>query len=270
MDVNAAHMVGTHDIVLITLDTLRLDVAQEACESGRLPTLGALLPGGQWEHRHAPGTFTFASHAAFFAGFLPTPAKPGKHERLFAADFEGSETTGKNTCRFNTPDIVSGLRQRGYFTLCIGGVGFFNQRTPLGCVLPDLFEEAWWNEELGVTHRDSTKHQVQLAIARMKARAESERVFLFVNVSAIHQPNCMYVEGARSDCVETQLAALQYVDQELDVLLRFLKSRGPAIVIVTSDHGTAYGEDGFSGHRLSHPVILDVPYAEFVLQGSES
>ena len=41
--------------------------------------------------------------------------------------------------------------------------------------------------------------------------------------------------------------------------------RGPWLVVICSDHGTAYGEDGYTGHRLAHPVVWDVPYAEFVL-----
>ncbi len=35
--------------------------------------------------------------------------------------------------------------------------------------------------------------------------------------------------------------------------------------IIFSDRGTAYGEDKDRGHRLSHPVVWNVPYAEFVL-----
>ena len=45
-----------------------------------------------------------------------------------------------------------------------------------------------------------------------------------------------------------------------------LRKRGPWFAVVCSDHGTAYGEDGFTGHRLAHPVVWDVPYAEFILE----
>jgi hypothetical protein len=36
-------------------------------------------------------------------------------------------------------------------------------------------------------------------------------------------------------------------------------------VIICSDHGTLYGEDGHVGHRVAHPAVWTVPYAEFVL-----
>src|SRR5258708_17428900 len=79
---NANELIGTHDVLLVTLDTLRYDVAQEALRQGRTPNLAAVLPGGRWEKRHTPGSFTYAAHQAFFAGFLPTPARAGKHPRL--------------------------------------------------------------------------------------------------------------------------------------------------------------------------------------------
>jgi hypothetical protein len=43
-----------------------------------------------------------------------------------------------------------------------------------------------------------------------------------------------------------------------------LTQRAPLLAIVCADHGTAYGEEGFHGHRLAHSVVWDVPYGEFV------
>ena len=114
-------IVGRCDVVLVTLDTLRYDVAVSALEAGRTPALAARLPGGQWEERHSPGSFTYAAHQAFFAGFFPTPARPGAHPRLFALRFEGSETITDHTCVFDAPDLISGFAGRGYHTACIGG-----------------------------------------------------------------------------------------------------------------------------------------------------
>ncbi len=99
-----------------------------------------------------------------FAGFLPTPAAPGQHPRLFAARFAGSETSTGSTFVFDAPDIVAGLAQIGYHTACIGGVGFFNKQTPLSRVLPGLFAESHWEPRLGVTDPRSTEHQVRLAL----------------------------------------------------------------------------------------------------------
>jgi Sulfatase len=258
-------IVGTHDIVLVTLDTLRYDVAQAEFQAGRLPHLAQHLDAAGWELRHTPGSFTYAAHCAFFAGFLPTPAMPGPHARLFCLAFPGSETTYAHSAVFDGSDnIVAGLAQRGYHTLCIGGTGFFNKQTPLGSQLPDLFAESHWQHAFGVTDADSTTHQVHLAGARLQAaELREQRVFLFLNVAAIHQPNRHYLPGAQADNLHSHAAALRYVDAALAPLWTALAQRGPAFVIVCSDHGTAYGEDGYHGHRHAHACVMQVPYAQF-------
>lgn len=263
--INARDLVGSHDILFITLDTLRYDVAQEMLTAGCTPTLASMLPPTGWEARHSPGSFTYAAHHAFFAGFLPTPAQVGSHPRLFAARFPGSETTTDDTFVFDAPDIVSGLASLDYKTICIGGVGFFNKQSPLGCVLPDMFSESYWQPEFGVTDARSTEHQVKSAVDLLAAIPQSQRVLLFLNVSAIHQPNYFYVAGAQADSRATHAAALCYVDTQLPTLFAAMRRHGPALSIVCSDHGTAYGEDGYVGHRLAHPVVWTVPYAEVVL-----
>lgn len=260
LDGNA--IVGRCDVVLVTLDTLRYDVAVAALQAGQTPNLAARLPGGQWERRHSPGSFTYAAHQAFFAGFFPTPARPGAHPRLFALRFEGSETITDHTCVFDAPDLISGFAGRGYHTACIGGVGFFNKQNPLGNALPALFAESHWSPQLGVTEPRAPDHQVALA-CEIAARTPG-RLFLFVNVSALHQPNCHYLPGATADSPQTQAAALAYVDSRLPALFEAFARRGPTLFIVCSDHGTTYGEDGYYGHRLAHPVVWTVPYAEWL------
>ncbi len=261
------NVVGSHDIVFITLDALRHDVAQRLYEAGELPVLQRYLPPGGWEKRHAPGNFTYASHQAFFSGFLPTPAKPGRHARLFATSFNGSETTTAQTRVFQQETITAGLAAEGYHTICIGGVGFFNKQTRLGSVLPEMFAESHWHPTMGVGNRHSTDHQVALALARLQATAQ--RVFLFINVAAIHAPNRHYLKGCKTDNLESHAAALRHVDAALRPLLETCSQRAPAFVIICSDHGTAYGEDGFFGHRIGHETVWTVPYAHFFIPQAE-
>ena len=152
--------------------------------------------------------------------------------------------------------------------MCVGGVGFFNKQTPLGSVLPGLFAESHWEPELGVTNARSTANQVTLVERVLDRLPSGRRVFLFLNISAVHQPNRFYLDGAERDTIESHAAALAYVDGQLPRLFAALQSRGPVLVIACSDHGTAYGEDSYEGHRLAHPVVWTVPYAEFVLPES--
>lgn len=257
-------IVGTHDILFITFDTLRYDVAKDLLAQGRTPNLAAVLPKGGWEERHSPGNFTYAAHHAFFAGFLPTPITPGIHPRLFALGFEGSTTTTNYTCVLDGSNIVSGLAAKGYHTVCIGGVGFFNKLNPLGNVFPSLFAESYWSQELGVTNPNSTENQVAIAQHIITKTPANQRLFLFINISALHQPNYFYLSGATTDSIESHAAALEYIDTQLSKLWDALRDR-PTFCILTSDHGTTYGEDGYTGHRLSHPLVWTIPYAEFLL-----
>jgi arylsulfatase A-like enzyme len=260
-DMNA--IVGSHDLLMITLDTLRYDVAAELAAAGRTPTLAATLPGGRWERRHTPGSFTYAAHAAFLAGFLPTPDRPGPHPRPFAARFAGSETTAPGTWVFDAADLPAGLAQLGYHTVCIGGVGFFNKRGPLGSALPGLFAESHWEPEFGVTDPASLEHQIARAERVVAGTPAGRRLFMLVNVSALHQPNWFYGPVRDEDSRATHAAALEYVDRHIGGL--FDAMRRPCFVIICSDHGTAYGEDGHTGHRFGHEIVWTVPYAEFLL-----
>ncbi|MGV3530915.1 MAG: STM4013/SEN3800 family hydrolase, partial [Chthoniobacteraceae bacterium] len=211
-----------------------------------------------------PASFTYAAHQAFFAGFLPTPTAPGPHPRRFAAKFAGSVSTTDDTFVFEEATLPEALSARGYHTICIGGTGFFSQQSELARVLPGFFKEAHWRTELGVTCRTSTEHQVEQALRSLDAIAD-QRAFLFVNISAIHQPNWFHGADDGPDTLATHTAALVAADRALKPLLDHMKRRAPTFAIVCSDHGTAYGEDGHTGHRLGHEVVWNVPYAEFML-----
>jgi hypothetical protein len=259
-DMNA--IVGTSDLVMVVLDTLRFDVARDAMASGETPNFERLV--GRWERRLTPACFTYAAHQAFFAGYLPVPDAPGVHPRAFACAFGGSETTGPSTKVFDAPDIVSGLALQGYRTVCIGGVGFFNPATPLGRVLPSLFQEAHFDRSLGVTDPDSARNAFTLGARILDETPTGQRVFLFINVAAIHQPNYFYgsTVDAKADNLESHRAALRHVDGCLPILERAMVARPKVFGIFCSDHGTAYGEDGWFGHRVPHAVVNTVPYAE--------
>jgi hypothetical protein len=259
-------LIGSHDLLLVTLDTLRYDVAVACLAAGRTPGLAAVLPDGGWERRHTPASFTYAAHHAFFAGFLPTPVTPGRHERMFAARFGGSETSGPGTWVFDAADLPTGLAAAGYHTVCLGGVGFFNPATPLGRVLPGLFTEAHWEKAFGVTAPDCLGAQIDRLATIIGVLPAARPLFTFVNVAALHQPNRHYVPGRASDDLESHAAALEYVDGRLGRLFDLVTSRGrPCQVIICSDHGTLYGEDGHVGHRVAHEAVWTVPYADFIL-----
>lgn len=261
---NLNSLIGKTDFLLITLDTLRFDAAQQAFCDGRLTTLAPYLGSDGWECRHSPASFTYAAHHAFFSGFLPTPRQPGAHPRLFASRFGGSETTSDDTFAFDEPTLPQALSARGYRTICVGGTGFFNPHNSLGQVLPSLFDESHWSEQLGVANRESEVNQVKCALERLQL--DSKFAMTFINIAAIHQPNWFYGNGvAQTDTLDTHADALVAVDRALSPLFEYQNKRRETFCIICSDHGTAYGEGGHYGHRFAHEVVWNVPYAEFML-----
>jgi len=116
---------------------------------------------------------------------------------------------------------------------------------------------------MGVTGHHSTELQFTLASKILSALPSESRSLLYINISAIHQPNCHYLEH-QSDSLDTHAAALRYVDSCLPPLIDTLKSRG-TFIIMCSDHGTLYGESGFIGHRVGHEHVFTVPYSHTLL-----
>ncbi|MGV9251444.1 STM4013/SEN3800 family hydrolase [Streptomyces sp. NPDC003697] len=261
--INAAEIIASGaGIVFVTLDSLRFDVADSALTAGRTPRLAKLLPGG-WERRQTPGTFTLPAHMAYFSGFLPKLPQPAQPPRLWECRPPAFKKVPPETFQFDTPNLLEGVTQHGYRTVCIGGVTYFSRETPLGSVLPDLFHEDHWRPEFGSPEPDSTRHQVDQALEIADTYAGQQPLFLFVNVSATHVPHGHYLNSSE-DTTASQAAALAHADEHLGRLLDGLAQHGRWLVIMCADHGDAYGDDGFHGRGIAHPAVFDVPFAAWV------
>lgn len=261
LNIDMNRVIGNSNILFVVLDALRFDVAQDQFLKGNLPHFSQYLPEDGWEKRYSPASFTYPAHKAFFAGFLPTKMDVQVTPRLFASSFQGSESTTAQTFTFKENDFISALRNRSYATFCIGGVGFFNKQTKISKEFPDLFEESIWSEKLGVTEKESTQNQFH--IAKEWLEKINDQFCLFINVSAIHQPNYFYIRKEKTDDLESHAAALRYVDTQLPLLMDAVKSKGKCFCIFCSDHGSSYGEDGHWGHRNGHSTVMQVPYIHF-------
>jgi hypothetical protein len=262
--IDAAQIIASGtNILFVTLDSLRYDVAREAMEGGRTPRLARLLPGGQWEHRQTPGTFTLPAHMAFFSGFLPKLPQPEQPARLWECRPPAFKKVPPETFVFDAPNLLDGLALHGYRTVCVGGVTYFSQETPLGSVLPAMFHESYWRPEFCSLEIESTRHQADLALDVADRYDGRQPLFLFVNVSATHVPHGHYL-GTSVDSAASQAAALAYADAHVGRLFDGLSARGPWLVIMCADHGDAYGEAGYHGRGIAHPVVWNVPFAAWV------
>lgn len=260
-------IVGVCDILFICLDTLRYDAAILESQEGGTPVLDGY---GPWKKCQAPGNFTYPSHQAMFAGFLPCgfeTKRLAERELLFYPHHIGlRRKVPEGSYGFEGRTIMEGLEKEGYETWCVGGVAFFDKRSEMGKVFPGYFQKSYWNPSFACPVRESTKNQVDFILKKAGAVKDRRPIFLYLNVDAIHEPNHFYLEGAVRDDLESHRAALRYVDGQLGRLFDGWKRlRGGAFVICCSDHGTCYGEDGCWSHGINHPAVLTVPYKHFML-----
>lgn len=265
--VDMHQVVGTHNIVMICLDTLRWDAARDEEAAGTTAVLNRHAP---WTECFAPGDFTWPAHHAIFAGFLPAPVSArtiDERRLLFFPKQGGNSLPPKGAFVYTGTTFVEGLARVGYQTNCIGGVSFFDQRSPLGSVFPAMFQHSFWRPAFACPNKKSIEYQVALVCKRLQASPLEQPLFYYINISAIHYPNWYYLEDrkTRQDDLASHKAALRYVDSHLETLFAAFAAKRQTFVIVLSDHGTCYGEDGFWRHGLPHPTVNRVPYKHFFL-----
>ena len=267
-DLNMNDIVGTFDILFICFDCLRYDVAISEQENGGTPVLNGF---GPWEKRGASGNFTYPSHHAMFAGFLPASLDPTPMTKKKMLFFQKGMGMGKvsppKAFAFEEPSFIQGLEKVGYETICIGGVSYFSKRSAIGKVLPAMFKQSYWNPSFGCAVKESPDRQIEKALSLLAGTPNEQRVMMYINFDAIHYPNYFYIEGAKKDSIESHAAALRYIDTRLPPLFETFRNRGRTFVIACSDHGSCYPEadDGFLFHGFNHEAVNTVPYKDFFL-----
>lgn len=259
-------VVGRCHILFLCFDALRYDVAHMEQESGGTPVLNQY---GTWEMRQTHGNFTYPAHQAMFAGFLPVSCEITNmkdRETLFFSENIGfGRKAPSGAFSFQGATFIEGLEREGYETCGIGGVHFFDKRSPLGKVFPSYFSHFDFHPSFGPMAADSAKHQIDVVLKRLSEFPE-KKIFYYINFSALHYPTWQYLPGAKTDSIESQRAALRYVDGELLRLFEAFQEKGDTFVICLSDHGTCFGEDGIWYHGVNHPKVLTVPYKHFHLK----
>ena len=260
-------IVGNYHILFVCIDSLRFDIAYEEEKNGGIPILNRY---GSWRKCQAAGNFTYPSHQAMFAGFLPIDEEINemkKREKLFfSADIGMGRKAPEEAFLFSQPTWVQGLADIGYETYCIGGLSFFDKRTQIGSVMPSYFQHSYWNPSFGCQVKDSAKNQIDFVLKKLSMIDDNKKIMMYINICAIHYPNYFYSTDETKDSVNTHRLALRYVDSQLGRLFDGFAKKGNTFVICCSDHGTCYGEDGVWYHGINHPIVNTVPYKHFIIE----
>ena len=252
-----------HSVLFVTLDSCRYDTF----ESAALPNLRRVGPVYK---AMAPGSFTYASHAAMFVGFTPGVAernepfvnpKYGKIFRMVGIGFGGK---GTEYLTLEGKNIVDGFKRKGYTTVGTGAVPWFNPNRETSRQLIGDFEHFWFPGDKWSLRR-------QLDFVASKLPTDDRPAFVFINVGETHIP--YYHEGAdwdcgvnpcvpfgtdndAAECRRRQKACVEHVDKTLAPLLEAFEK---ATTLVCADHGDCWGEDGLWDHGIHHPKVYEVP-----------
>lgn len=244
------------NLAIITLDSLRYDVAREA----DTPYLDSIL--SDWVKVYAHGTYTLPSHMALFHnGYLPNnnqPEIPGPYnadkERLFRVEFNhpGTNTPVLYPTHPQYSNIVKGLSAEGYRTVGVGGVGWFRVDMDTSCIWKSYYFDEFYHQGSFLPHHpNSFEDQIELcSTLELKSR---QPLFFFLNVASTHSP---YRNRDVHD-IHSQYRALEYVDSHFMKLIDLLPR--PLHLIIMADHGECFGEGGRWGHGFYHPKVMEVP-----------
>lgn len=259
------------NVLLLVYDSCRYDVLKAA----RTPVLDSFI---RPLRAHAPANFTYPSHQAFFVGILPhvpdnLPYYNRFRKQLLGLGGVGEGQVAKDALKkvSSTWNLVQGLREEGYRTVGTGAVNWFRQ---------DSLRVGF--EHFLFTGTDADR-QIDFLLEHLRG---ADRFFGFINFGETHAPYAF--AGKREPCRDRVLARLmswpplpsgpvgaatcgfrcqveaaEFLDSRLPRL--FADLPGDTVVILTADHGECFGEDGYWGHGVHHPLVYEVPLAIFRL-----
>lgn len=270
----------TEDFLVVTWDSCRFDTY----EAARTPVLDRhCLARRAW----AMATYTLPAHQALFNGFLPhafvhEPFYNRFVQQLWRISHRNVNATPLVTFPGGTVNVVNGFRRRGYATLGVAAMDWFEKPSPL----QEGFE--WFR----VTGTDA-RRQVQLVCDRVDRVGPRRPCFAFINFGETHSPfrhadmpagpdpladrmslgrlfnapGVLQPEGTLDrDLWLRQQECAAYLDARMADLLDCFTARGrPTTVVVTADHGECLGEQGLYGHAFHHEKVMEVPLLIFRL-----
>jgi arylsulfatase A-like enzyme len=258
-------------VIMIVVDTLRRDHLSPYGSSLETPNVAALAERGQ-VFTNAVSSFhqTTMSTAALFTGLTPSLETGDRRESL--------PWTGRTWCglsRFAAPQgdtcvprglttLAEDLRDAGYWTAAVisnrllfepsGYEQGFDSWVEVGASADEVMKLP---PETRAASRSAA--QIQRAVKALLAERPSNRFFLYLHYVDVHDWGLVSREYAET---------VEFFDRELGKLLEQLEADGileDAVVVFTSDHGEALGEEHALQSTRTHlgnpsfEPVLEIP-----------
>ncbi len=232
-------------VILYTVDALRADVIVSGRHDRALPTFARLRrDGASFTRARSPGSATEVTFASTFTG------------RYFSGLY-WSRRDGPRAFypwEDDTPRLAELLGQRGVATASF---------VPYAMLAGDHGVARGFDEETVIEARPDAAIPSPLgrALLARLARHGDGPLFAWIHDAAPHAPYDL--AGAGGSPRDAYLREVTLVDAELAALLALVEARGwteRVTLIVTADHGEAFGEHGHRFHAVSlYDELLRVP-----------
>lgn len=232
-------------VLLVTIDTLRADrVGSYGYAAARTPAMDALaLRGARFTRAYATAPITLTSHASLLTGRYP-PGHASRHNGLAMRGDVPSIAVAFETAGFDTGAFVSAFPLDRRFGLTRGFDAYDDE-------LPRGADGRRANERAGAA-------TVDRAIAWMRARPSPARTFAWVHLFEPHAP--YGTPGDGRDASARYDEEIATADREVGRLVGAWPDPSQTLVVLTADHGEAFGEHGEIGHSIFvYDATLRVP-----------
>ena len=259
---------GQPDLLLVTIDTLRVDhLGCYGYERDTSPTIDALAKSGtRFETAYAPMSTTGPSHAALFTSKHPVELGMVRNGLVLSP--------GANT-------LAETLSLLGYYTAAFASTALFDPQLGLsqGFLKYDAEVSPYNPRDPEEGLERVAGDTVDACVEWLQSAVIERPLFLFVHFYDPHEPYSSPAEDSER-FVEADMrprkvdvahydAEIRYVDRELGRLLGQLdqlRTERPLLIALTADHGQAFWERGWTGHNaftydeeLRIPLIIKGP-----------
>lgn len=268
------------NLVVVVLDSLRYDSWLEAAPS----TLGRL---GKVERRWSYASWTAPSHYNLLMGLLPHGSPPNVYaSELYKEDLARySERLGIEGIEFKK--LLPSLFLPSYLHNTL------RYRTEARVSMPVLNPHTALNRDFDHYELMATHNDMRAMVDALTFR-DDQPTFHLLNVGETHYPYALpgedpsqwphlpgfhgvvkrmdgdvadhttsphFDRGQLDELRRRQVLAVEHLDGVFRHLFEIVPRN--TWIVVTSDHGELFGEEGYFGHGpIAHPKVLEVPFVE--------
>ncbi len=232
-------------VVLVTIDTLRADrVGAYGYAAATTPAIDALAAAGlRVGQAFATAPVTLTSHASLLTGLYP-PAHGARHNGVAMAP--------------GVPTLATLLKAQGFATGAFVGAFPLERRFGLAAGF-DVYGDRLPRLENGKPADERPGEDVVDEALAWRTTTGAARTFLWVHLFEPHAPYRNPTDG-RPVAVRYDEEVAE-ADRQVGRLLDGLGAeRASTLVVVTADHGEAFGEHGDFVHgHLAYEEVMHVP-----------